>query len=216
MIIIDRRSAEEREKETLMANRVHGAGAAPPPRIAPVTEPDEDQLARLAKAPRTRYGAPLGLFATLAHRPRLMTRLNALGGALMFDSSIAARERELVILRTAGRSGCVYEIAHHRALGERAGLTRAEVDAAVDAAMVHEWTDADRAVLRVVDEVTFSADVSDAGWAGLDGVLEPPQRLELLALVGFYRMLAGILNGARVVVDPESFAPGEARNEPSR
>ena len=74
----------------------------------------EDQLARLAKAPRTRDGAPLGLFATLAHRPRLMTRLNALGGALMFDSSIAARERELVILRTAFR----FEIeAYNRMVG---------------------------------------------------------------------------------------------------
>jgi len=32
-------------------------------------------------------------------------------------------------------------------------------------------------------------------------VLEDPQRIELLVLVGFYRMLAGLLNGARVEVD---------------
>jgi AhpD family alkylhydroperoxidase len=190
-----------------MSNVVPSVGGVQPPRIPPVVEPDEDQRERLAKAPRTADGAPLGLFATLAHRPRLMTRVNALGGALMFDSRIAARERELAILRTAGLSGCTYEITHHRGLGARAGLTDAEVDAAVDAAVAHPWGAADRALLQVVDEVASRADVSDARWSGLDGVLDAPQRLELLALVGFYRMLAGILNGARVAPDGETFAP---------
>jgi AhpD family alkylhydroperoxidase len=184
-----------------MANLTASASEASAPRIGPVLTPDDDQRARLAKTPSSPDGKPLGLFATLAHRPRLMTRVNALGGALMFDSSLDERERELVILRTAGRAACGYEIAHHRSLGARAGLNAAEIHAAVDPSLAHSWAAADRALLRVVDEVAAGADVSDDAWAGLDGVLDPPERLELLALTGFYRMLAGILNGARVAPD---------------
>jgi 4-carboxymuconolactone decarboxylase len=178
------------------------------PRIGPVVDPDDDQRARLEKAPRRSDARPLGLFATLAHRPRLMSRVNALGGALMFDSVLAARERELAILRTAGHTACRYELVHHRALGREAGLSEAEVAAAADPAVAHDWAPADAALLRVVDEVATGADVSDAAWSGLDGVLREEQRLELLLLPGFYRMLAGVLNGARVALDDESFAPG--------
>jgi 4-carboxymuconolactone decarboxylase len=171
------------------------------PRIAPVSDPDEDQRARLAKTPVGDNGQPLNLFATLAHRPRLLTRVNSLGSCLMFGSVIPARERELVILRTAGRCRCAYEVTHHRSLGAAAGLTAQEIEAALDSASSHPWSVADRALLRVTDELVDGADVSDAAWADLERVLDDSGRVELLVLVGFYRMLAGLLNGARVEVD---------------
>src|ERR1700733_3752610 len=99
------------------------------PRI-PLPEPlDEAQLAELAKAPHTPAGASLNLFATLAHDPRLLRRVNALGGYFAVRGHLDGRTRELAILRTAGTLGCDYELLHHRALGERLGLTAAEVAA---------------------------------------------------------------------------------------
>jgi 4-carboxymuconolactone decarboxylase len=172
-----------------------------PPRISPVTDPDEDVRDRLSKTPRGDDGRPLNLFATLAHRPRLMSRVNALGGSLMFASSIPARERELVILRTASLGGCGYEIHHHRVLAAAAGLEPAEIEAAIDPSLVHGWSSDDRALLAVAEQIDARADVDDAGWEALDGVLDEPQRIDLLVLIGFYRMLAGALNGARVEVD---------------
>jgi hypothetical protein len=56
-------------------------------------------------------------------------------------------------------------------------------------------------LLRVTDELAADVDVSDAAWTGLEGVLDDGGRVELLVLVGFYRMLAGLLNGARVELD---------------
>jgi AhpD family alkylhydroperoxidase len=160
-----------------------------------------DERARLAKTPLGVGGRPLNLFATLAHRPRLLTRVNSLGSCLMFGSSIPARERELVVLRVAARGRCVYEIHHHRSLGAAAGLDAQEIEAALDPDLPHPWQASDRALLRVADELAADADVSDSAWDGLDGVLEAEQRIELLVLVGFYRMLAGMLNGVRVEVD---------------
>jgi 4-carboxymuconolactone decarboxylase len=171
------------------------------PRISPVSEPDEDVRNRLSKTPLDDDGRPLNLFATLAHRPRLMSRVNALGGSLMFSSSIAARERELVILRTASLGGCGYEIHHHRVLGAAAGLEPAEIDAAIDPSLGHTWSSDDRALLAAVDQIDARADLDDAAWEALDGVLDEPQRIDLLILIGFYRLLAGALNGAQVEVD---------------
>ena len=177
------------------------------PRIEPLGDPDEDGRARLAKTPLAAGGRPLNLFATLAHRPRLLTRVNSLGSCLMFGSSIAARERELVILRIASLGRCDYEIHHHRSLAAAAGLDQREIAAALDPADRHQWSAADQALLAVADELSAQADVSDAAWAALDGVLEDPQRIELLVLVGFYRMLAGLLNGVRVEVDDLVMGP---------
>jgi 4-carboxymuconolactone decarboxylase len=171
------------------------------PRIAPVTEPDEDQRARLAKTPVGPDGRPLNLFATLAHRPRLMARVNALGGCLALENALSSRRRELVILRAAANACCAYEIAHHRVLGERAGLSPAEIESILDRSSTQIWSAADRALLLVVDELADSADVSDDTWSGLDGVLEQDERIDLLMLAGFYRMIGGFLNAARVERD---------------
>lgn len=174
------------------------------PRIPPVSEADDDLRARLTKTPLDGEGRPLNLFATLAHRPRLLTRVNSLGACLMFGSSIPPREREVVILRIAARARCAYEIHHHRVLGAAAGLSIAEIEAALEPETEHAWSAADLALLRVTDELAAGADVSGVAWDGLQGVLDDAQRVELLVLVGFYRMLAGLLNGARVEIDDRS------------
>jgi AhpD family alkylhydroperoxidase len=171
------------------------------PRIAPVTDPDDDQRERLAKTPQSEQGRALNLFATLAHRPRLMARVNALGGCLALDCALPERERELVILRAAANAGCRYEISHHRASGRRAGLSAEETEAAISLASEHQWSTSDRALLNVVDELDDSADVSEASWEALDGVLDQGARIDLLSLAGFYRMIGGFLNGARVGFD---------------
>jgi AhpD family alkylhydroperoxidase len=177
------------------------------PRIHPVSEPDEEQTARLAKTPIDKDGDPLNVFATLAHRPRLMTRVNSLGSCLMFDSPILWRERELVILRTAATIACDYELTHHRSLGSAAGLTDAEIESAVRGDHDHPWSTADRVLLDAADELLDRADLDDATWAALDGILDEEQRIELIVLVGFYRMLGGALNSLRVEVDDRLMTP---------
>jgi 4-carboxymuconolactone decarboxylase len=180
------------------------------PRIMPVQEFDADLTERLAKAPKQADGRPLNLFGTLAHRPRLLSLLNALGGRLMFDSLLPDRERELVIIRAAAHAGCDYEVTAHHEIGLNVGLTEAEITAAIDVSSPPEGSAGDVALLRVADEVSAGADVSDEAWAALDGVVDDDAaRIELLLVVGFYRMLAGVLNGARVAAD-DAFRPPAA------
>jgi 4-carboxymuconolactone decarboxylase len=173
-----------------------------PPRISPPGVYDETQLAELAKAPHRPDGEPLNAFATLAHRPELMRRVNALGGYFPRSSQLPVRTREIAILRVAGTLDCAYELHHHGALALQAGLTQAEVQAAADAAIAHAWTAPERQILELTDALTAHTPVDDATWVALDGVLDDGQRLELLVLVGFYAMLAGVFNAVGVELDP--------------
>lgn len=169
-------------------------------RIPPVDGPDAVQAAELAKTPARADGAPLNVFTTLAHRPRLLRRVNALGGYFARDSDLPARERELAILRTAARVGCGYELAHHRVLATAAGLGEAETAAAADPGVAHAWGAADAALLGFVDELVATRSVSDGAWRRL-GHLGDGGRLDLLLLVGFYAMLGGMLEAVCVEVD---------------
>ena len=173
-----------------------------PPRISPPSAYDETQLAELAKAPQRPDGKALNAFATLAHRPELMRRVNALGGYFPRSSRLPVRTREIAILRVAGTLDCPYELHHHGALALGAGLTPAEVAAAADAAIAQPWTASELQILELTDALIAHAPVDDAAWAALDGVLDDGQRLELMILVGFYAMLATVFNTVGVELDP--------------
>jgi alkylhydroperoxidase family enzyme len=175
------------------------SGAA---RIAPVSEPDPEQAEILAKTLMGPDGAPLNLFTTLAHRPRLLRRVNALGGYFMAHGSVPAREREIVILRVAARTGSVYEEAQHRWIAPRTGLSAEEIEGALDPeGGATAFGEDDRPLLELVDELVATDTVSDALWERLGARWDDDERVEMLVLAGFYRMLAGLLNGVRVEVD---------------
>lgn len=171
------------------------------PRIQPVEEPNSEQRELLAKTLTGSNGQPLNIFATLAHHPRLMSRVNALGGYFMVYGTITARERELVILRTAALARSQYEMAQHRRIGADEGLATEEIEAALNPDSPHAWSAHDRALLRFTDDLFRTDTVSDDHWRGLADRFNDTQRIELLMLVGFYRMLAGFLNSAEVELE---------------
>lgn len=170
------------------------------PRIAPVDDPSEEVAALLAKT-TVDDGQPQAIFRTLAHHPELLRRTNALGGLFMRSEVVAPREREIVIVRTAWRAGSVYEFAQHRVIAERAGLTSEEVAALAGGRPV-TWSSRDRALIGLVDDLCRSDTVGPLTWDALLAGHDVEAVLELLVLVGFYRLLAGYLNAVGVVPDP--------------
>jgi 4-carboxymuconolactone decarboxylase len=172
------------------------------PRITPPQTFDDEQLAQLAKTRPHRQGRPLNVFATLARRPELLRRVNALGGYFPTRSALPLRVRELVILRIAHRIESAYVLAQHRAIAAAPeGLRDEEIAAAADASLGHAWSPADAALLAFADELVATRTVGDATWAALDDVLDDDARLELVVLVGFYALFGGMTNALAVEVD---------------
>jgi alkylhydroperoxidase family enzyme len=172
------------------------------PRIEPVRDPNEEQRQVLSKTLHAPDGTPVNVFATLAHQPQLMRRVNALGGYFMAHGSIEVRDRELVILRVAGTCNSKYEEGQHRWIAaERAGMSSNEIEAALDPARPQAWSTADAQLLAFVDELLATGTICDGTWATLESWGDT-KRTELLVLIGFYQMLAGVLNAVGVELDP--------------
>jgi AhpD family alkylhydroperoxidase len=169
------------------------------PRVEPVTDPSPE-VAELLDKTRIGSGPPLNIFATLARHPRLLKRFNVLGGLFLGRGLLPARERELVILRTGWLGRCEYEFGQHTVLGRRAGLSDEEIRRVTrdDAA----WPPDDALLIRMADELHRSRDVSDEVWEGLGRRWSEAELLELVTLAGFYGMVSGLLNAARVQREP--------------
>ncbi len=173
-------------------------------RVAPLEPPYPPQLQ--ADFDKVMRGAPpLALFRTVARNPRVLQRMMA--GNLLDRGSISLRARELMILRTCARCGAEYEWGVHVALfGDKAQWSEEQKrSTARGAAGDPCWSDEDRLVMRLADELHDTSGVSDALWRDLAGRFTAEQIIELLMLAGLYHGVSYLINGARV--QREDFAP---------
>ncbi|WP_020497676.1 carboxymuconolactone decarboxylase family protein [Sciscionella marina] len=176
---------------------------ATPPRIQPLPTADmSPELRKLA-----RLGADT-VIQVLAHHPGLSQAFQPLGGFLLAQGTLDGRIRELAILRVALRCDAPYEWANHAPAALGAGATETEIEALSDAGA--EWSPSDAAVLRAVDELCAEVYVCDETWAALAETRDEAQIIELLFLVGFYRMMAGFLNSAGLEMKAGQAALGAA------
>lgn len=175
-------------------------------RLEPVTDPGPEVAALLTKTLLDENGQALHVFTTLARHPLLLKRFNALGGLFLVHGELPARERELVVLRTAWSCGSVYEWGQHVLLGRRAALTEQEIAQVARPLPDVRWPADDAALLEFVDELLASSDVSESRWSVQRARWTDAQLVELVMLPAFYRMLAGFLNA--FAVQPEDSLPG--------
>ena len=169
-------------------------------RIEPLVPPYPDDVADDLRRMMPPGMAPIALFRTLAKNPRVLRRFRR--GSLLDPGSVEVRHRELVILRTTALAGAAYEWGVHVAFfAGAAGLSERQVRATVrddpDA-----WSDMDRLILRLADELHEGAQLSDETFAALREALSEAQVLELLALAGFYRCVSYLVNATGVAPEP--------------
>jgi 4-carboxymuconolactone decarboxylase len=172
-----------------------------PLRIAPLATDERDERVAELLATLRAPGASvdMNIFATLAHHPRLLKRWSTFGGTLLYRGELPARERELLILRTALRCRADYEWGQHVRFGLDAGLTADEI-AAVAAGGPDDpaWSDDDAALLAAADELHDDAHIGDETWAALAGRWGPAQLIEICMVVGQYHLVAFTLNSLGV------------------
>lgn len=152
-------------------------------------------------AGRTTGTEPPAVFLTFGRHPRLFWGWLLFAGAMMPGGRLPRRETELVILRVATLTGSDYELTQHRRLARRAGLSATDVDRVAAGPAAPGWDDNDRLLLRVTDELHEHEDLADDSWASLRAVYDETRCLELVMLVGHYRMLATTLTTLRVRPD---------------
>lgn len=176
------------------------------PRIPPLAPPYDPPVAAELNQwmPPGAPVEPLKLFRTLAQHLPLAEAMRPLGSYLLSRRlSVEKREREVVIERVCARCGCEYEWGVHAvAFGAAASLGEEQLHAsAMGDASDPAWTEADALLVRLVDELHDTGHVSDELWGSLAERWSRQQLLDLLALAGWYHVIAYIANGARVELE---------------
>jgi 4-carboxymuconolactone decarboxylase len=175
------------------------------PRIPPLEPPFEPDLAAMLEKwmPPGSGIEPLALFRTLAVHDDLASRMRAVGAGILGHGRVDPREREIVIHRTCARAGAEYEWGVHAvAFGEPLGFTDEQLAATVDGGSDDPcWSEEDALLVRLADELYDCADVSEELWTALAERFRDDQILELVITAGWYRLISGVINVARVELE---------------
>lgn len=182
------------------------------PRILPVTQDEiHDDLRPLLRQIAVTGEFVPNVSTTFAHNPGLFGPFLGFGEQFITKSNLPDRERELAVMRIAHLFGSEYIWTHHAIIAKTGGLTDEEIARVPQGPEAPGWSENDRTILQVVDELHERHDLSDRAWQFLADRWSNEQIVEFLLAVGFYSMSAMALNAIRVQLEPEVLGGHDGR-----
>lgn len=171
------------------------------PRIAPLPESEwSDEQREIVESLQ---GDVTNAIATYLHHPVLTGNLLPFEHYISSESALEARDRELLILRTAWLCRSNYVWAERADAARRAGITEEELARIAQGPDAPGWSAFEAALLRAADELHVDTFVSDATWSDLEARYTAEQLVDLVFTVGEFTMIAGTLNSLRVEIDAD-------------
>lgn len=158
-----------------------------------------DLHSRYTTGERTKPGAAFSLIttdgqltgppATWMLNPELGLRMEQLGYGVRFELTLPARWREIVILMVAEREDSPFErFAHHQA-ARAAGLNDDEI-ALLDGGSFTGVGDQEALLVATTAAILARGALSPGEWTDADEALGRRAILEIVTLVGWYRLMA--------------------------
>jgi 4-carboxymuconolactone decarboxylase len=177
-----------------VAPRDPGPDRLPP--IAPEhwTDAQRREAEAMIAGPR---GAVVAPFVPLLRSPELAGHVQRLGAHVRYRSTIGVRLTELAILVTASEWQQPVEWAIHAPMAEREGVPRALIDALARRERPVSMIDDEAAVYDVSIELHRERRIADATWARALALFGAQGVVDLIAVNGYYALLAMVMNGAR-------------------
>jgi 4-carboxymuconolactone decarboxylase len=166
------------------------------PRLEPKPEASWDDETRALVG-----NNPINIFATLAHHPKLMKRWMVFGNHVLAKSTLSARDRELLILRTGWNCRAPYEWGQHVAIARAIGVSDEDIERVATGPDAPGWDPFEAVLLRAADELHDDSSLSDATYAELARRYNEQQLLDLVFTVGQYHLVSMALNSLRVQRD---------------
>jgi len=141
------------------------------------------------------------LYRTLANAPNLLEAWIDFAWQLRNDAVTDRGLRELLIMRTAQLNGTKYEWTHHWAMAVESGITEAQLTGLSGWRQSDAYSDTQRNVLELADELAETTKVSDATWAKLQAEFDERQLVELVLTGAFYACVSRVLGGLQVPLE---------------
>lgn len=138
------------------------------------------------------------IILTMLRHPELFVRQTEIGIQLLGRGTLAARDRELAVLRIGWLCQAPYEWGEHVHIAKKVGISSDEVERITQGSQAPGWSEHERAILRAVEELYETAMISDATWATLAKTLNDQQLIELPIVIGQYQTVAYYQNSLRL------------------
>jgi 4-carboxymuconolactone decarboxylase len=160
-----------------------------------MTEAQREAVAEF-KAARdtTRFGGP---FVPLLRSPEMLSRARNVGDYVRFNSALPPRLSEFVILIIAREWTQQTEWSAHAGIAERAGLHADIIGAVAEGRRPDGMADDEAAVYDFCIELLRTHGVSDPTYARLVSVVEEKGVVDTIGIMGYYSLLAMVMNTAR-------------------
>ncbi len=145
---------------------------------------------------------PLNIMKMFLNAPTNAIPLLVFGQSILTKQELDDHLRELAILRVAHLTGANYEWTQHVPLAKETGVTDAQVEALPQGADADAFNEVEKNVIRFTDEVTQNVKASAETFAALEKDLGPRQMVELTLAIGFYGMVARVMESFEVELEP--------------
>lgn len=162
--------------------------------------PDLDALDAASRR-RLEERLPLNIYRMLCHAPTFFPGWMDLGRAVLYEAQLPARLRELAILRVACLCGSAYELHQHRKIALAVGIGPAQIDAVANDPSGPLFDERDRDVLLATDRLVRDVRIDEPLFGRLRTLLGDRQVMELIISVGFYMMVARVIENSGVPIE---------------
>lgn len=181
------------------------------PRLPAITDDKlSDRQRQLMEAirsgPRGRVsqGGPFGAYL---HAPDFGDLTQRLGAHCRYKTGIAPRLSELAILCTARQWRAQYEWHAHAAIAEKAGVAPATIRAIKAGRAPNTAKKDERAIYDFVQELYKTRRVSERTYRRVHAFLGDSLTVELVGILGYYGLVAMMLDAFNVALPEGAVAP---------
>ena len=149
-----------------------------------------------------RRGKVVGPFQVLLHAPELAGRVGALGQYLRFEGTLPDDVREAAVLAAARELDCAFEWSSHATMARASGVADETIAAIAQRRGLEGVPDGQRVAIAFARESIRRHRVGDDVFAAAQAAWGTQGVVELVTTIGYYTMLAMVLNAADVPPDP--------------
>jgi 4-carboxymuconolactone decarboxylase len=166
------------------------------PALAPEAMNEAQQAAAQALIDGPR-GAVFGPFNALLRSPELMNRLQKVGEYLRFNSTLAPRISEFVIMLVSRQWSQQFAWRLHYPLALRADVCEETLDALAEGGRPTGMTSDEEVAYDFCDELAYTHGVSDATYERAVAAFTEAGVIDMMSLVGYFTTVSMIMNVAR-------------------
>jgi 4-carboxymuconolactone decarboxylase len=192
---------------------VFSGGLRVHPRIEPMKrEAADPEVAKLYALMDAMGNPPPNMHLTFGKNPGLYAKWLPFATYIIPASSLAPRDRQILILRSAfnWRSGYIW--TQHVRISKRLNALADNEIAALDDTHPFDWSEKEAALIAACDDGASSMQIADGHWSTLARHYGESELLDIVFTIGQYALIAFALKSLKVQLDEGLTSPAWANN----